>query len=147
MYLPSNLLPRRKEQEDTLITPYRIFPYTWDMTTLTKPSSTWNSAANYSLKQFRFWETLWMGYCRRWIMKHKKDFFLDLLENYFDTYLPVAKRLLATTITSYKAAFRILLEFIYTIKATPADRINFEILNSQVITELLDWLESERGCK
>lgn len=79
-------------------------------------------------------------------MKHKKDSFLDLLEYYFDTYLPAAKGLSAATITSYKAAFRILMEFMYTVKATPADKINFEILNSQMITEFLDWLESERGC-
>ncbi len=78
-------------------------------------------------------------------MKHKKDSFLDPLENYFDTYLPVAKRLSAATITSYKAAFRILMEFMYIVKATPSNKINFEILNSQVITEFLDWLESERG--
>lgn len=79
-------------------------------------------------------------------MKHKKDSFLDLLECYFDTYLPVAKGLSVATITSYKAAFRILMEFMYTVKATPADKVNFELLNAQVITEFLDWLESERGC-
>lgn len=79
-------------------------------------------------------------------MKHKKDSFLDLLEYYFDTYLPVAKGLSTATIASYKAAFRILMEFMYTVKATPADKVNFELLNNQVITEFLDWLESERGC-
>ena len=79
-------------------------------------------------------------------MKRKKDSFLDLLEYYFDTYLPVAKGLSAATITSYKAAFHMLMEFMYTVKAIPADKVSFEFLDEQMITEFLDWLESERSC-
>ena len=79
-------------------------------------------------------------------MKRKKDSFLDMLEYYFDTYLPVAKGLSAATIMSYKAAFRILMEFMYTVKAIPADKVCFELLDEQMITGFLDWLESERGC-
>ncbi len=47
---------------------------------------------------------------------------------------------------SYKAVFRILMEFMYTVKAIPADKVCFELLDEQMITEFLDWLESERGC-
>lgn len=79
-------------------------------------------------------------------MRHKKDSFLDLLEYYFNTYLPTAKGLSEATITSYKATFRILMEFLYTVKAVPSDKVNFEILDKQVIMEFLDWLESERKC-
>lgn len=79
-------------------------------------------------------------------MGRKKNSFLDLLESYFDTYLPVAKGLSEATILSYKAAFRVLMEFMYTVKAIPADKVNFELLNDQMIMEFLDWLESERGC-
>lgn len=42
-------------------------------------------------------------------MKRKKDSFMDLLEYYFNTYLPVSKGLSEATITSYKATFRILM--------------------------------------
>lgn len=49
-------------------------------------------------------------------MRHKKDSFMDLLEYYINTYLPVAKGLSEATITSYKATFRILMEFMYTVK-------------------------------
>ena len=73
-------------------------------------------------------------------MKHKKNSFLDLLEAYFNTYLPVAKGLSAATVTSYKATFRILMEFMYTVKGIPAEKIYFEILDAQMITEFLDWL-------
>ena len=90
-------------------------------------------------------------------MKHKKNSFLDLLEAYFNTYLPVAKGLSTATVTSYKATFRItvtsykatfriLIEFIYTVKGISAEKIYFEILDAQMITEFLDWLESERKC-
>lgn len=79
-------------------------------------------------------------------MKHKKNSFLDLLETYFNTYLPVAKGLSTATVTSYKATFRILMEFMYTVKGIPAEKIYFEILDAQMITEFLDWLESERKC-
>ena len=79
-------------------------------------------------------------------MRRKKDSFLDILEYYFDTYLPVAKGLSEKTITSYKATFRILLEFLLTVKGIPSDRVSFDLLDNQMITEFLDWLETERGC-
>lgn len=79
-------------------------------------------------------------------MRRRKESFMDLLEYYFDTYLPIARGLSTATIISYKATFRILLEFMYTVKKIPSDKICFEILDDQVLTEFLDWLESERGC-
>lgn len=79
-------------------------------------------------------------------MKRKKDSFMDLLEYYFNTYLPVAKGLSEATITSYKATFRILMEFMYTVKSVPPDKVGFESFDSQVISDFLDWLESVRGC-
>ena len=79
-------------------------------------------------------------------MRRKKNSFLDLLEYYFNTYLPVAKGLSEATITSYKTTFRIFMEFMYTVKSTPSNKVCFEIIDSKVISEFLDWLESERGC-
>lgn len=79
-------------------------------------------------------------------MKRKKESFLDLLEYYFNTYLPVSKGLSEATIESYKAAFRILMEFLFTEKAIPSDKVSFEVLDNRLITEFLDWLEKERGC-
>lgn len=80
-------------------------------------------------------------------MKRKKESFLDLLEYYFNTYLPVAKGLSRSTIISYKATFRLLMEFMYTVKSVPSDKVNFDILDCQVISEFLDWLETKRRCK
>ena len=79
-------------------------------------------------------------------MGRKKDSFLDHLEYYFDTYLPTVKGLSEATILSYKAAFRILMEFMYTVKGVPADKVDFKVLDGRTIIEFLDWLESARGC-
>lgn len=79
-------------------------------------------------------------------MRHKKDSFLDLLEYYFGTYLPTAKGLSLSTITSYKAVFRILIEFMYSEKGISASQIRFNQLTASTIIEFLDWIETTRGC-
>ena len=50
------------------------------------------------------------------------------------------------TITSYKYAFRLLLEFMYSMNGIPADKIAFEQLTFDTMTEFLDWIEKDRGC-
>ncbi len=79
-------------------------------------------------------------------MKRKKQSFLNHLEYYLITYLPTAKGLSRTTIVSYKTTFRILIEYMYSVKDVPADKIDFNMLDDKLIIEFLDWLESERGC-
>lgn len=80
-------------------------------------------------------------------MKRKSaSSFLYLLESWFGTYLPTAKGLSPATIKSYKAAFRVLLEFMYSQKDVNAGEIRFEDLTSDIISEFLDWLEKERKC-
>ena len=80
-------------------------------------------------------------------MKRKKESsFLTLLECWFGTYLPTAKGLSPATIKSYKTAFRVLLEFMYSEKGINAGEIRFETLTSDIISEFLDWLETKRKC-
>ena len=80
-------------------------------------------------------------------MKRKRaSLFLSLLESYFGTYLPTAKGLSPATIKSYKTAFRVLLEFLYSEKGINSGEIRFEDLTSEVITEFLVWLETDRKC-
>ena len=79
-------------------------------------------------------------------MRRKNPSFLDHLEYYLGTYLPMAKGLSGATIVSYKATFRILMEFMYSIKGVPADKVNFNMLDDKLIIEFLDWLESSRRC-
>lgn len=79
-------------------------------------------------------------------MRRRKQTFIDLLENYFETYLPVAKGLSEATIRSYKATFRLLFEFMNVKKGIQPDKVGFSDLNQDTISDFLDWLESERGC-
>lgn len=79
-------------------------------------------------------------------MRRKKETFIDLLEYYFGTYLPVVKGLSAATIRSYKAAFRLLFEFLNTQKGISPDKADFSALDQGTLTAFLGWLETERGC-
>lgn len=79
-------------------------------------------------------------------MKRKKDRFYELLEDYFNTYLPVAKGLADTTIVSYKTTFRLLIEYLYTVKNISAESISFSVLSTENIQGFLEWLEMERNC-
>ena len=79
-------------------------------------------------------------------MKRKKNSFLDHLESYLSTYLPKAKGLSDATIVSYKATFRILMEFMYQVKGVPADKVSFSMLDEKLIIEFLNWLETSREC-
>ena len=79
-------------------------------------------------------------------MKNKKVSFIDHLESYFNIYLPAVKGLSQSTIVSYKATFRILMEFLYTVKGIPADMVEFSTLDDKLIIEFLNWLETERSC-
>ena len=79
-------------------------------------------------------------------MRRNNHSFLDHLEYYLGTYLPMVKGLSSATIVSYKATFRILMEFMYSIKGVSADKVNFNMLDDKLIIEFLNWLESSRGC-
>ena len=79
-------------------------------------------------------------------MKHTKDKFYELLEDYFNNYLPVAKGLSVATITSYKATFRLLIEYIFKVKNITAEKISFSVLTIECIQGFLEWLETERKC-
>jgi len=79
-------------------------------------------------------------------MRRKKESFIDLLERYFSVYLPVEKGLSAATIKSYKATFRIFLEYMNSEQGISPDKIKLEALNQEIISGFLDWLESNRGC-
>lgn len=79
-------------------------------------------------------------------MRHKRYSLMDHLERYFDTYLPVVKGLSQATIESYKATFRLLMEFLYREKGLSSDVIDFDTLNDKVIVEFLNWIEVDRKC-
>lgn len=79
-------------------------------------------------------------------MGYKKESFIDILEHYFNYYLPVAKGLSPATIASYKSTFRLLMTYIYSEKNISADKITFETIDDRLVTSFLDWLENDRKC-
>lgn len=72
--------------------------------------------------------------------------FLQLLDNFITNYMPCSVGASPNTVTSYKYAFRLLLVFMYSKKGIPADKISFDKLNFDTMTEFLDWIEKDRGC-
>ena len=79
-------------------------------------------------------------------MKRKRNKFYELLQDYFNEYLPIARGLSESTIISYKATFRLLLEYMYNVMAATSDTITFAALTQDCISGFLDWLENDRKC-
>ncbi|EMS69260.1 hypothetical protein [Ruminiclostridium cellobioparum] len=62
-------------------------------------------------------------------MKHKASSFLELLNSFVTEYLPGAVGASPNTIKSYKAAFRLLLKYMYQEKSISADqKLKLQIL-------------------
>jgi integrase/recombinase XerD len=72
--------------------------------------------------------------------------FLRLLDGFITGYLPCSVGASPNTVTSYKYAFRLLIEFMNSKKGLPADKISFGHLDYTTLTEFLDWIEKDRGC-
>lgn len=72
--------------------------------------------------------------------------FMDLLEYFTGTYLTQVRGLSQNTVLSYKAAFRLLIDYLYAQRGIPASAVTFQLLDSDTITGSMDWIEKERGC-
>jgi site-specific recombinase XerD len=79
-------------------------------------------------------------------MKNKVSDFLTLLDSFITTYLPCSIGASPNTVKSYKYAFRLLIEFMYMKKGIAADKITFDKLDYQTLTDFFAWIESVRGC-
>lgn len=78
--------------------------------------------------------------------KTEPSAFMELLEYFTGTYLTQVRGLSQNTVLSYKAAFRLLIDYLYTQRGIPASAITFQLLDSGTITGFMDWIEKERGC-
>lgn len=75
-----------------------------------------------------------------------KSTFLSLTEDFVGNYLPIGKGSSPNTIKSYKYAFRLLIEFMFSEKNIPADCIQFSDLNYTTLLSFFEWITSTRGC-
>ena len=79
-------------------------------------------------------------------MKNKAPDFMELLETFFSEYMPYAAGLSKNTIKSYRYAFRLLFEYLYTERRISANKVTFKLLDYDMINSFLLWLETERKC-
>lgn len=79
-------------------------------------------------------------------MKNKTPVFMDLLTSFFTDYMPYSAGLSENTIDSYKYAFRLLMEFLYSNNDIAAVDVTFQKLDFESITQFLNWIEIDRKC-
>jgi site-specific recombinase XerD len=79
-------------------------------------------------------------------MARKDSDVLPLLSGYLTDYLPRVKGLSPNTIRSYRDAFRLLFEFLYSVNGIRPEKVRFDTLTNGVTADWLNWLEDARGC-
>lgn len=71
---------------------------------------------------------------------------LQILPDFFDVHLKQIKGLSDNTISSYKYAFQLLYEYLYSVKNLRPESVTFAVLEGGTIEQFLLWLETERHC-
>ena len=74
----------------------------------------------------------------------KKTDFTKALTAYFSTYLPLTCGVSPNTCNSYRDAFKLILLYFQEEKGVPANRIELRMLNRNLASDFLDWLEVQR---
>lgn len=72
--------------------------------------------------------------------------FSRYLSEYLLSYLPGERGVSPNTILSYKDMFLLLITFMQTEQAIPAERLELKSITKDVIVAYLDWLQSKRHC-
>ena len=72
--------------------------------------------------------------------------FLSLAKDFVGNYLPIGKGSSPNTIKSYKYAFRLLIDFMFSEKNIPADQIQFSDLDYATLLSFFEWITTKRKC-
>ena len=72
--------------------------------------------------------------------------FAKHLTEFLSVYLPSHKNVSKNTIRSYRDTFKLLIRFCQETKSIPAERLSMVALTSDLLTDFLNWLESDRNC-
>ena len=78
-------------------------------------------------------------------IKEQPDF-LEVLNTFINEYMRFSAGLSENTVRLYKATFRLLLNYLYEVKQIEAEKVTFQVLNFDLLSAFLDWLETSRGC-
>ena len=74
----------------------------------------------------------------------KKTDFTKSLTAYFSSYLPTTCGVSPNTSNSYRDAFKLLLLYLQEEKGIPANFVELSMLNRELVSDFLDWLELSR---
>lgn len=69
-----------------------------------------------------------------------------LVRSYLTHYLPLERKYSENTIRAYKKALGLLLDYVREQKNIPLGKVTFDIIDRNMLTSFLDYLENERSC-
>lgn len=69
-----------------------------------------------------------------------------LVRNYLTRYLPSERKLSKNTIRSYQKTLELLFDYVKVQKNVSLAKITFEMIDRNMLSSFLDYLENERGC-
>lgn len=69
-----------------------------------------------------------------------------LVRNYMTHYLPIERKFGKNTIRSYQKSLELLLDYVKTIKNVKLAQVTFEMIDRNMLSAFLDYLEKEREC-
>ncbi len=75
----------------------------------------------------------------------KKTDFTKTVTSYFSEYLPCTCGLSSNTANSYRDVFKLLLQFLQHEKGVAAHLVDLKMLDMDLVSEFLDWLENSRN--
>lgn len=78
--------------------------------------------------------------------KKKHDNLFCLVRDFLTVYLPEQRCCSSNTVKSCRETLNILLDYVTQVKNVPLRQITFAILDYQLISDFLDWLEKKRNC-
>ena len=79
-------------------------------------------------------------------MKSADTSLFSLLRDYLRSYLPKQRNLSPNTIRSYREALELLLDYIKDKQQVPLCNVTFEMLTARIVSDFLDYLETDRHC-
>lgn len=72
--------------------------------------------------------------------------FAKHLTEFLSIYLPSQKNVSKNTIHSYRDTFKLLIKYCQETKSIPTERITMDVLSNKLLTDFLEWLETDRKC-
>ncbi len=79
-------------------------------------------------------------------MPMKPTDFAGHLTDFLSVYLPCQKNASRNTIASYRDAFKLLLRYCQDSRGIPVEKLTMDMLSHGLVTDFLEWLESDRKC-